>query len=347
MGLFLMLNLQAVEKKPNNLAKQLLGAAFALILLWAAFAGSNPQELWHYIQGIQPIYLLPIFVVAVLGHLLRAWRWRILLAPLSDKRISLFNTFTAVMVGYAVNIIIPRGGEIARIVSLARSEQLPWAGILPTMFIDRILDIAALVILFAISLALLPPNLAWDLTWLKPWGVILAIAAVAGLVSLPFVGKLLRYLLNLDLVKKKAPAKFLELADKLSVEFEQGTKCLKNPLAFPEITILSAAIWFTYWAGFYLMLMAFGLTSQVSILNSFLVFTIGSFGVLVPTPGSVGSYHFLVSQALVITCGINKDQALAFVSLLHLFTFMLVPPLVAFACVTIGSLRKKDVQVQG
>jgi len=342
-----MLNWQAVEKKPNNIGKQLLGIAFALVLLWAAFAGSNPQQLWHYIQGIQPLYLIPIFVIAVIGHLLRAWRWRVLLAPLSDRPISLFNAFTAVMVGYAVNIIIPRGGEIARIISLSRSEKLPWAGILPTMFIDRILDIAALVILLAFSLAFLPPNLGWDLTWLRPWGLILAVAALAGLVSLPFVGKLLNYVLNLQLIKEKIPSKFIELASKLAGEFEQGTRCLKNPLAYPEIACLSIAIWFTYWAGFYLMLMAFGLTAQVSMLNSFICFTIGSFGVLVPTPGSVGSYHFLVSQALVIICGVNRDQALAFVSLLHLYTFMLVPPVVAFALVTMSSLRNKKAEFQG
>ncbi len=337
-----------MQEKKNNFGKQVLGIAFALILLWAAFAGSDPQKLWHYIQGIQPLYLLPIFILAVLGHLLRAWRWRILLAPLSDKPIGLFNAFTAVMIGYAVNIIIPRGGEIARIVSLSRSEKLPWAGILPTMFIDRILDIAALVILLAISLAFLPPNLGWDITWLKPWGVILAAAALAGLICLPFVGRLLTYILNLELIKQKIPAKFVEIGTKLASEFEQGTRCLKNPLAYPEIALLSAAIWFTYWAGFYLMLMSFGLTAQVSLLNSLIVFTIGSFGVLVPTPGSVGSYHFLVSQALVIICGINRDQALAFVSLLHLFTFMLVPPLVAFVLVTIASVRQgKNNQVQG
>lgn len=342
-----MLHWQAVEKKPNNTGKQILGIAFALVLLWAAFAGSNPQILWHYIQGIQPLYLIPISIIAILGHLLRAWRWRILLAPLSNRPVSLFNAFTAVMVGYAVNIIIPRGGEIARIISLSRSEKLPWAGILPTMFIDRILDIATIVILLAFSLAFLPPNLAWDLTWLRPWGLILAVVAIGGLVSLPFVGKVLRYVLNLQLVKEKIPEKFLDLASKLAGEFEQGTACLKNPLAYPEIAVLSVLIWSTYWAGFYLMLMAFGLTTQVNLLNAFIVFTIGSFGVLIPTPGAVGSYHFLVSQALIIICGVNRDQALAFVSLLHLFTFMLVPPLVAFALVALSSLRNKNAEAQG
>jgi glycosyltransferase 2 family protein len=327
-----------VQEKKNNFGKQIVGIAFALILLWAAFAGSNPQQLWRYIQNIQAIYLLPIAAIALFGHWLRAWRWRILLKPF--KKVSLFNTFTALMVGYAVNIIIPRGGEIARIVSLARSEQLPWAGILPTMLIDRILDIAALAILLAVSLLYLPESLAGNLTWLKPAGVVMVLVTLIGLIGLPYLGKLLEYIFGLDVVKKKAPAKFVELASKLSTEFEQGTRCLKNPLAYPEIAILSVVIWFTYWAGFYLMLMAFGLTTQVNMLNAFLSFTIGSVGVLVPTPGSVGSYHFLVSQALVILSNVDKDQALAFVSLLHLFTFMLVPPLTAFVCVTIASMQK-------
>lgn len=254
------------------------------------------------------------------------------------------------MVGYAVNIIIPRGGEIARIVSLARSEQLPWAGILPTMLIDRILDVAALVILLAVSLAYLPENIVGNLPWLKSAGVGMAVVTVLGLIGLPYLGKLLERIFNLSFVKEKAPEKFVELASKLTGDFEQGTRCLKNPLAYPEIAVLSIIIWFTYWACFYLMLMAFGLTNQVSMLNSFLVFTVGSVGMLVPTPGSVGSYHFLVSQALVMLCGVDRDQALAFVSLLHLFTIMLIPPVTAFVLVTFTSLRKgktAEGEVQG
>lgn len=329
-----------MQEKKNNFSKQVVGIAFALILLWAAFSGSDPKQLWHYIQGIQAIYLLPITIIALVGHLLRAWRWRILLAPLTDRKLGLFNIFLALMVGYAVNIIIPRGGEIARIVSLARSEQLPWAGILPTMLIDRILDVAALVILLAVSLAYLPENIVGNLPWLKSAGIVMAAVTVLGLVGLPYLGKLLEGIFNLSFVKTKAPEKFVELASKLSGDFEQGTRCLKNPLAYPEITVLSIIIWFTYWACFYLMLMAFGLTNQVSMLNSFLVFTVGSVGMLVPTPGSVGSYHFLVSQALVMLCGVDRDQALAFVSLLHLFTIMLIPPVTAFVLVTFTSLRK-------
>ncbi|MGH9552302.1 MAG: hypothetical protein ACRD3W_23145, partial [Terriglobales bacterium] len=69
-------------------------------------------------------------------------------------------------------------------------------------------------------------------------------------------------------------------------------------------------------------------------------FTIGSMGVLVPAPGSVGTFHFFVKTALNLTAGIDPDLALAYVSLVHLFCFILVPCLTAVICVGIQSTKK-------
>jgi len=165
----------------------------------------------------------------------------------------------------------------------------------------------------------------------------MCVLVVIGLVALPFVGTILERILNLAFVKNKIPHKYVETIQNLARQFDQGTRALKNPIAYPSIAILSAAIWFSYWVVFYLMIMAFGLTDRVSLINSFLVFTIGSIGVLVPTPGSVGSYHILVSQALVMTCAIDKDQALAFATLLHFLTFLMVPPILTVALMPFAS----------
>jgi uncharacterized membrane protein YbhN (UPF0104 family) len=69
-----------------------------------------------------------------------------------------------------------------------------------------------------------------------------------------------------------------------------------------------------------------------------MVFTIGSAGVLVPTPGSVGSFHLLVSKSLVMVAHVDQDLALAVATTLHLLTFVLVICVVAGVCFLAQSL---------
>ena len=95
--------------KKSSLGKQLIGGVFAVLLLWLTFKDSNWQLILHYLKDVQPAYIALLFVSGLTSHFLRAYRWIFLLQPLSDKKISLFNSFYAVMIGYAVNLAIPQG----------------------------------------------------------------------------------------------------------------------------------------------------------------------------------------------------------------------------------------------
>lgn len=328
---------QEIEQKKPGIGKQLIGIAVAFLLLWLAFRGTNFQELWKNMQTVQPLYLGLVCLSGLMSHFLRAMRWIILLRPLSDHKISLWNSFCAVMIGYAVNVVIPRGGEIARLVSISRTEKLPWAGVLSTMFIDRLLDIALLVFLLGFTLLVIPPEFSKSLPWLVPGGGLLTLSTIIGLLLLPWVGTIINVLLEKPMVKERIPSHAFEAVTKLAQQFDLGTKSLKSPVAYPAIALLSLLIWFFYWLNFYLMIFAFGLQEKVSALQCLMVFTIGSVGVLVPTPGSVGSFHFLVSQGLMMVAGIDKDLSLAYATVLHIVCFVIVTCVPAAVCVAIQS----------
>jgi uncharacterized protein (TIRG00374 family) len=315
---------QPQEKPKSNLLKQLLAAGFAILLLWLAFRGTNMAELWRYSQNIKPLPIVLIFLSGLTGSLLRSYRWTILLRPLSDKKISQFNSFYAVMIGYAVNVAIPRGGEVVRLLSICKTENLPWAGVLSTMLIDRVLDLALLVLLLGCTLVILPPELIASVPGLKQGGLALLIAVVVGLIVLPNAGGILKKILGLDITIKRLPDTLRTKLAELAAQFDTGTQALKSPVLYPFIALLSVAIWFTYWLNFYLMVFAFGLEDKIDAIKCLIIFTIGSVGVLVPTPGSVGSFHYLVKIAAVQTAGLPPDQALAYATVLHFLTFVLI-----------------------
>ena len=333
---------EKTTEKPSTgkqVAKQLICLGIAAGFLYLAFRECDFNKLLYYIQRLDPGFLALVCLSGLISHVLRAVRWVILLCPLSDKKISLWNSFCAVIYGYAVNIVLPRGGEVARLVSISKTENIPWAGVLPTMFIDRLLDVAMLVMLLGITITVLPLG-EMNMPWLAPAGWSLCAATVVGLIALPFTGKIIRALTATPLLKAKLPEKIMTKIGELSEQFDLGTRALTRAVNLPSIGALSFGIWLCYWLNLYLMGFAFHLNDKLDISKSLVVFTIGSVGVLVPTPGSVGSYHFLVSKGLQQMIHIDSDQALAFATVLHFICFVAVTCVPAAICFAVQSMRR-------
>jgi glycosyltransferase 2 family protein len=310
--------------KPKNVVSQVLISALALLLLWLSFRGTDLQELWRFSQNVKPLPVLVMVLVGIFGNFLRSYRWTILLRPLSATPVSQFNSFYAVSMGYVVNIAVPRGGEIVRLVSICKSEKLPWAGVLPTMLIDRMLDVAFLVALFGATLLILPADLLAAMPWLKPGGLLLLVGVVVGLAVLPFTDRLLKKILGFKLFASVLPAHLHNKLVTLAAQFDAGTQALKSIALYPYIALLSAAIWFTYWFNFYLMVFGFGLEDAIDAAECLIIFTIGSVGSLIPTPSSAGGFHLLVKEATIMTAHISPSQALAFAAVLHFIIMILV-----------------------
>jgi uncharacterized protein (TIRG00374 family) len=255
-----------------------------------------------------------------------------LLKPLRpEKKVGLWNSFCAVIIGYAVNIAIPRGGEIARLISISKSEDLPWMGVLPTMFIDRLLDLVMLGMVLGLTLTQLPKQVVDQNPLLIPGGFTITACSIIALPILPFMDKVMNWILAHPL-SKSMPQKVRDLLEKLSAQFGVGTKSLMDATAYPIIAVLTFGIWIFYWLNNYLMVLALGLGDRVSPMQCLVVFAIGSMGVLVPTPGSVGSFHFLVSQALQFTCGLDANTSLAYATVLHIICFIVAVCVPALIC---------------
>ena len=328
----------AKEPMAKQVLKQVFGLALAGVFLYFSFKDADWNKLWHYTQQLNPMYLGFLAISGLAGHVIRAWRWVILLQPLSDRKISLWNSFCAVMYGYAVNVVLPRGGEIARLLAMSKSESIPWVGVLPTMFIDRLLDIAMLVLLLGITITVFP--MPMDLPWLLPAGQAMCVATFVGLGALPFAGRIGRAILSMGPIQKLIPAAIAGKLDQLLVQFDQGTKSLTNPLMVGAIAVMSVAIWTCYFINLYCVILAFNLQNVIDLPKALVTFTIGSVGVLVPTPGSVGSYHYLTSQCLQRLGNVNPDQSLAFATVLHFMSFIVLTCIPAAICFAVQSGKK-------
>lgn len=327
------------EPLTGQITKQGLGFLLAGGLLYWTFKDTDVPKLMSYAQQIDMKFVLFTCATALLSHWLRAWRWTYLLKPLSDRPISIWNSFCAVMYGYAVNLVVPRGGELARLLSISKTEAIPWAGVLPTMFIDRLLDIAMLVLLMGLTVSKLPAGIL-DESIKGPLGIFMCVATICGLVALPFVGTIGRTILAAKPLQAAIPAGLGSKVDQLLLQFDQGTKSLTNLGNLLLICVFSFAIWACYLANLYLMICAFHLEQLFDFSKTLMAFSIGSVGVLVPTPGSVGGYHYLTSQSFQKVAGVGEAQAGAFAIVSHLLTFIILACVPAAICAIVQSLRQ-------
>lgn len=323
----------------SKIAKQVLAIGFGVLFLWLAFRNANVGKIWSYASGVDPCYLLLLALSCVFSHVVRAYRWTIFLQPLTSRKVGLFNTFAAIMLGYAVNLVIPRGGELVRIVSISKSEGLPWAGVLPTMLIDRLLDIAVLCLMFAVTIPVLPAELLTKMPLLKTGGILMAAGSVFLLVVLPKISHLIRFVISIDFVKKLLPEKLFAIAEKLAEQFQEGTKSLSNLSTYPAVLVSTFVMWGFYFLNQYILLMGFHLIPKLSFVQQWIIYTVGSVGVLIPSPGSIGSFHFFVSQAMILAAGVDESLALAVATVMHLISFIIVACVCALICGMIQASR--------
>lgn len=96
------------------------------------------------------LVLIPVFLVGILSHFLRALRWRLLFQPLGYLP-GVFSTFCAVMIGYLANLALPRMGEITRCGVLSRNDRIPFNKTLGTMIAERVIDLICLILLLGLT----------------------------------------------------------------------------------------------------------------------------------------------------------------------------------------------------
>jgi uncharacterized membrane protein YbhN (UPF0104 family) len=281
-------------------------------------------------------WLSLVCVAFMVSNLSRALRWNLLIRQLDGGKYQpkWYNSFLTIMVGYLVNLALPRAGELARPASMARYEKLPLDKTIGTVVTDRIMDMIMLLLVVGISLLLQFQNIYNFLTGKAaeppkcnnpvpvaaasnalPIGWILLGLFIAGL-----LGLLMIYLLRNKLRKLAVYQKI----EAMAYNFLEGIKTVFSLRRGHLLQFLfhTFVIWFMYFIMTFLCFFAYEPTAHLGFMAALLCFVFGSFGVLIPSPGGMGTYQIAVTAALVIY-GVGKADAFAFSNIIF-FTINLV-----------------------
>ncbi|MBS1489792.1 MAG: flippase-like domain-containing protein [Bacteroidetes bacterium] len=306
------------------------------LLLWLSLRGlqvageSKFDYLWRAWLKSNKIYLWLMAFVAVISHVLRALRWRMLLVP-TGHIVKTTNSFWALMTGYLVNLAVPRGGEVSRCYSLYQLEKTPVEISFGTVVTERIADVVCLLVLIVFS---------FYLEWEKLKNFLDTLPFSSKNVSVPWwfwaaavLGIL--FFLVLFILRKN------EKLQKVIIGFKGGLLSvfqLKNKWLF---VFYSVAIWALYFLMSYLVLMAFPETNHLGFRAVVTLFAVGSIAMAAPLPGGTGSYHVLVPLALTSLYQITQADAVAFVFVFHAWQTLLMIVLGVISFVVSNTIAAK------
>ncbi len=293
-------------------------------LLYLALRGIAFDQLVRDLAGGQYVWIIPLFLVTLLSHAIRAWRWRLLLHALpernsSDNPVSFRVAFSSLMIGYMVNYAVPRFGEIVRTSHLSLRERMSFGSVFGTVVAERVLDMATLAVCFLsvpvilgdrvyglVSIVVNPIRdmLEGNLTELLLVSILGTGAIILGIILL--------------LRKRIGGASQSKIGEALQA-FRLGLFSLirtKRPIG---LAVSTAFIWFCYAFMAYIPLLIFGLAGSngLGFADAWTLMLIGALGVVVPSPGGIGSYHFLTIQALVLIWAVSQEAAASYAIFTH------------------------------
>lgn len=294
--------------------------ALAVGILWWMYRGIRWVELEDALSHrMSWTWMLLSMPFGILAQVLRAMRWKQALAPAGEHP-RLSTCIHAVFLSYASSLVVPRVGEVLRCGILRRYEGTNFSCCVGTVVTERIIDtILILVLSFLTFLTQIPVFL----TFFQHTGV--SLSSVLGTFSLTgyLVTAVCGILALLCILLLARRFHFFSRTKSVLSDLKNGllsVRKVKQPLLF---ILYSVGIWLSYFLHFYLTFFCFDFTSELGPLAALVIFIVGTYAVLVPTPNGAGSWHFAVKTVLVLY-GVEQTDGALFVLIVHALQTLLV-----------------------
>ena len=242
-------------------------------------------------------WIFMVLLAFLISNVSRAIRWNMLIRPLGYQP-RFINAFFTIIIGYFANLGLPRIGEVVRASTMAQYERIPVQKVMGTVVVDRVVDVISILLLT--SLAIL---LEFDTIFQFINEEVSLEERIGGLTNLVlWAGGLMVIMAGLFWVFRQRLIQTAIYQRVLNIiqGFWQGIQTIAK-LDRPWLFILhSINIWFMYYFMTYLCFFAFAPTAHLAPVVALVVFIFGAWGIVIPAPGGMGTYHFMTQTALMM-----------------------------------------------
>ena len=333
-----------MEKKKiaNNIWQVALSLFLGGAILYWMYRGFDFKKVEEVLlHKMSWTWMLLSFPFGISAQLFRGWRWKQALEPIGEKSRSSVS-INSIFLSYALSLVIPRSGEFARCAVLKRWDGVSFPKALGTVVTERAID-SLLVLLIAglVFLMQIPVFLNFfDKTGTSMDSILgnftapgYLVTAICGIAVLFLAHMLLKKLAIYNKVKATLSGLW------------QGVISLKGVRNVPLYIAFTLGIWLSYFLHYYLTFQCFESTSHLNLMCGLVTFIVGSIAVIVPTPNGAGPWHFAVKTMLILY-GIQQNDALYFVLIVHSVQTLLVILLGIYGWIALAFTKKHNIQKQ-
>jgi uncharacterized protein (TIRG00374 family) len=306
------------RKAVSIAVKYAIGLGIAALFLYLTFRKVDFGDMLAAARGANYWWMATALLLPVGANVFRAWRWNVLLSPVKED-LPLGYAFTASLVGYMVNNVLPRGGEVARAFNQARLARIPVSSVLASVVVERVLDVIMLLVLLAGSSFFLSTQLGQAFPGMQRASIVLVVGT---LVAVALFWVLSRHPdTSVEKIRgwlgKVSPRLAQSVAGQL-LKFFHGLAVIQYPRKYAALVASSILTWACYISGMFLAFVSFGLhrSDGLTYLSATAITAVGGVGMTIPVPGGAGTYHYFVSRSLALMFGVDGAKAAAFATVL-------------------------------
>lgn len=242
-------------------------------------------------------WMLAVAAAFTVSNIFRALRWQMLIEPLGH-RVGFANSLLTILLGYFANLGFPRMGEVVRAGSLARYEKIPFEKVAGTLVVDRLMDFVCLLAVVVLAFVFEFQKL-WDFITKDRGDGNQSGSLLQNSLVLTALGLMLAGAVSLFIFRKKiAHLPVYQKIAGLVKGFWDGLRSvfkLKNPALF---LLYSGGIWLMFFLQCWFNLMAFPPTALLDAGAALMIFVFGTLGMVIPSPGGMGTFHALAIEGL-------------------------------------------------
>ena len=290
-----------LNSKLRKWLQALAGVAASFLLVWLIIKSLNWQLLWEILIDFPIGFALLAFSSVLLGALVRAMRWHILI----NGDVSIWQVFVTQNTGIGLNNLLPVrvASEPIQLALITKRYKLPFPRALASLVAGNFMDLFATVFIMALGVFLVP-NLRgasiqmFSFLILSVIVILILIAGFKGLSAIPVL-RTMHF-------------------------FQQMTIAFTLIREAPFRLVLSFAMTTISWgmvgmAGWFL---AEGLGIQTNVIHMTITLVAATFftSAIPSLPAGIGTYHWAVVYTLGLL-GINQEPATAFAFVIHLLVF--------------------------
>ncbi len=319
--------------------KVVVGILLGLFFCLLAVRNIDFREVLDAFRSVRGIYLVPILMLLLVMHCLRAFRWGVLLKPI--ERIGILTLLSVTSVGFlAITVIPARVGELARPYLISRKTTITASTALGSIFIERLFDVLSIMIMASVVACCIP--LPSRLVKTSLAATASALIVMAMVITLILNRRRARCLVRRLL--QKIPQRISLILEKPLSQFLNGLEVMVDAKRAGFVMGLSLLIWSVGALVIYILFFAFDFS--LPPVAALAVLAIVIVGTTVPAaPGYIGTWHYFCILGLTIF-SIPKADAMAF-AIVHHFLNMSVIIILGLAFIPFSNCSLKNVRTLG